>query len=129
MSSLKDYEKKRSFKKTPEPGPKRSRVRPGGSLSYRSTGRANCIMTFGSRLTACLSPGLFLEAHRSIPKTKRLAMQVEDHPVDYAKFEGVIPKARNMAAAGVMVWDYGTYQPEETRDVIAALKKGELKFS
>ena len=55
-------------------------------------------------------------------------MQVEDHPVDYAKFEGVIPEGE-YGGGTVMVWDYGTYQPEETRDVITALKKGELKFS
>ena len=62
------------------------------------------------------------------PKVRRLAMQVEDHPVDYAKFEGVIP-AGEYGGGTVMVWDYGTYKPEETGDVSAALRKGELKFS
>ena len=62
------------------------------------------------------------------PTVKRLAMQVEDHPVDYAKFEGVIP-AGEYGGGTVMVWDYGTYKPEETNDVAQALRKGELKFS
>ena len=55
-------------------------------------------------------------------------MQVEDHPVDYAKFEGVIPEGE-YGGGTVMVWDYGTYEPENTKDIAAAIRKGELKFS
>jgi bifunctional non-homologous end joining protein LigD len=57
---------------------------------------------------------------------KRLAVQVEDHPLDYAGFEGVIPEG--YGAGTVMLWDKGTWQPENG-EVDAALKKGELKFS
>ena len=59
------------------------------------------------------------------PKAKRLAMQVEDHPVDYAKFEGVIPEGE-YGGGTVMVWDYGTYEPENS-DVSAAIRKGGVK--
>jgi bifunctional non-homologous end joining protein LigD len=61
------------------------------------------------------------------PSTKRLAMQVEDHPVEYADFEGVIPEGE-YGAGTVMVWDKGTWEPESS-DVAAALQKGELQFT
>src|SRR6202158_4190111 len=61
------------------------------------------------------------------PSVKRLAMQVEDHPIDYAQFEGTIPKGE-YGGGTVMVWDIGTWTPEQP-DVDAALKKGDLKFT
>jgi bifunctional non-homologous end joining protein LigD len=61
------------------------------------------------------------------PSVKRLAMAVEDHPLDYAGFEGVIPEGE-YGGGTVMVWDHGTYVPE-TPDVGAAVRKGELKFA
>jgi bifunctional non-homologous end joining protein LigD len=60
------------------------------------------------------------------PKTRRLAMHVEDHPRDYGEFEGVIPEG--YGAGIVMLWDRGTWTPE-VDDVDAALKKGDLKFT
>lgn len=60
------------------------------------------------------------------PSTKRLAMEVEDHPVDYGGFEGVIPESE-YGGGTVMVWDTGTWTPESP-DIAAALKKGDLKF-
>jgi bifunctional non-homologous end joining protein LigD len=60
------------------------------------------------------------------PKTKRLAMHVEDHPIEYGTFEGVIPEG--YGAGIVMLWDQGTWTPQ-VDDVDAALKKGDLKFT
>ena len=60
------------------------------------------------------------------PKTKRLAMHVEDHPFEYGTFEGVIPEG--YGAGIVMLWDQGTWTPESD-DVDASLKKGDLKFT
>lgn len=59
------------------------------------------------------------------PKDKRLAMHVEDHPIDYAEFEGVIPEGYGMGI--VMLWDKGTWTPL-VDDVDDALAKGNLKF-
>ncbi len=61
------------------------------------------------------------------PSVKRLAMQVEDHPIDYARFEGVIPEGE-YGGGTVMVWDQGTWTPE-SEDIETALTKGDLKFT
>jgi len=60
------------------------------------------------------------------PSVKRLAMQTEDHPIEYAAFEGIIPEGE-YGGGTVMVWDHGTWTPE-VDDVDAALAKGDLKF-
>jgi len=61
------------------------------------------------------------------PSVKRLAMAVEDHPVEYGGFEGVIPEGQ-YGGGTVMVWDRGTWEPESP-DVDASLRDGELKFT
>ena len=61
------------------------------------------------------------------PKQRRLAMQVEDHPLEYAGFEGIIPEGE-YGGGTVMIWDEGTYEMLDDADPAAALKKGELRF-
>ena len=61
------------------------------------------------------------------PSVKRLATHVEDHPVEYGGFEGVIPEGE-YGGGTVMLWDRGTWTPE-VEDVDAALEKGDLKFT
>ncbi len=61
------------------------------------------------------------------PKDKRLAVEVEDHPLDYGDFEGTIP-AGEYGGGTVMLWDRGFWVPEGDEDINAALEKGELKF-
>src|SRR5580765_2175606 len=61
------------------------------------------------------------------PTIKRLAMQVEDHPIEYNEFEGIIP-AGEYGGGTVMIWDRGAWTPQSP-DVEAALAKGELKLT
>src|SRR5690348_18512153 len=61
------------------------------------------------------------------PGERRLAMHVEDHPMDYRTFEGIIPKG-NYGAGEVIVWDEGTYELFEGRDAAQEIGKGKIKF-
>jgi bifunctional non-homologous end joining protein LigD len=125
--ALEEYKRKRDFKKTPEPE--------GTVLKAKGRERFFCVQ---KHLASHLHYDFRLE-HEGVllswavpkgpsidPKMKRLAMKVEDHPVDYGEFEGVIPEG--YGAGIVMLWDRGTWTPE-VDDVDAALKKGDLKFT
>ncbi len=61
------------------------------------------------------------------PKARQLAVHVEDHPIEYFDFEGVIPKGE-YGGGDVIVWDWGTWEPAGTGDPLAAIEKGELHF-
>jgi len=127
MASLTEYKKKRRFSKTPEPGPKKRRTRTGRLFVIQKHRATQLHYDFRLEVEGVLKSWAVPKGPSLDPTVKRLAMQVEDHPVDYAKFEGVIPEGE-YGGGTVMVWDYGTYDPE-TDDVAAALRKGELKFS
>ncbi|HZE73046.1 MAG TPA: DNA polymerase ligase N-terminal domain-containing protein [Pyrinomonadaceae bacterium] len=128
MASLNEYKKKRKFDKTPEPGPTKKRTKSGHIFVVQKHRATQLHYDFRLEADGVLKSWAVPKGPSLDPKVKRLAMQVEDHPVDYAKFEGVIPEGE-YGGGTVMVWDYGTYEPENTDNVSEALRKGELKFT
>jgi bifunctional non-homologous end joining protein LigD len=127
---LEEYRKKRRFDVTREPaGKKRPTPRRGKSLAFVVQKHRATALHYDVRLEW---KGVMLSW--AVPKgpsydtrDKRLAMQVEDHPIEYNKFEGIIP-AGEYGGGTVMIWDRGTWEPEDP-DVDGGLKKGELKFT
>src|SRR5436309_4287542 len=124
--ALEEYKRKRDFRKTPEPEGKVAPKRPERFFCVQKHLASHLHYDFrlehkGVLLSWAVPKGPSLD-----PKTKRLAMHVEDHPFAYGDFEGVIPEG--YGAGIVMLWDRGTWKPE-VDDVDAALKKGDLKFT
>src|SRR5438874_4576080 len=128
MAKLEEYQRKRKFDRTPEPS---------GKASELSTENIFVVQKHAARR---LRYGLRLAINGrleswAVPKgpslnsaDKRLAVQTEDHPLEYGGFEGKIPEG-NYGAGTVMVWDRGTFAPEGNLDAAKQLERGEIKFS
>jgi bifunctional non-homologous end joining protein LigD len=132
---LEKYKQKRNFTSTPEPAGDTALAAERAKAAQSGKGLFFCVQKHlashlhydfrleykGVLLSWAVPKGPSLD-----PKTRRLAMHVEDHPIEYGTFEGVIPEG--YGAGIVMLWDQGTWTPE-VPDVDAALKKGDLKFT
>lgn len=131
--SLAEYRRKRNFAKTAEPT--------GGRVAPREDALAFVIQKHDARnlhfdlrleLDGVMKSWAVPKGPSLDPSVKRLAMQVEDHPIEYNDFEGIIPEGE-YGGGTVMLWDRGTYAyPEKVPDPVARLRqgyaKGDLKF-
>src|SRR6266446_539546 len=125
--ALDEYRRKRNFSRTPEPeGKVAKRIAKERFFCVQKHLASHLHYDFRLEHNGVLLSWAVPKGPSLDPKTKRLAMRVEDHPFDYGEFEGVIPEG--YGAGIVMLWDRGTWTPQ-VEDVDATLKKGDLKFT
>ena len=131
---LAEYRQKRDFKRTAEPegGGKRASSAKADKLAFVIQKHAATRLHYDLRLEldGVMKSWAVPKGPSADPSVKRLAMQVEDHPVEYNTFEGTIPKGE-YGGGTVMLWDRGWYEPEKGEGeagVREGLRKGDLKI-
>lgn len=125
--SLKEYQQKRNFDATPEPSGKAAHKGRGHALQFciQKHDASHLHYDFRLELDGTLKSWALPKGPSLDPKVRRLAVHVEDHPLDYANFEGHIPEG-HYGAGDVIVWDRGVWIPEG--DPQASYEKGKLRF-
>jgi bifunctional non-homologous end joining protein LigD len=127
--SLVEYRKKRRFDVTSEPKGKRAPARRRKKLAFVVQKHRAAALHYDFRLEwkGVMLSWAVPKGPSYDPAVKRLAVRVEDHPLEYNEFEGIIP-AGEYGGGTVMIWDEGTWIPEAS-DVDAALERGDLKLA
>src|SRR6266404_2464577 len=125
--ALSTYRAKRAFDQTPEPGglvPK-AEPKPGGLLIVHMHDATRLHWDLRLEMGGVLKSWAVPKGPSANPADKRLAVKVEDHPLEYGDFEGIIPEG-NYGAGAVIVWDRGRWVPLE--DPHDGMQKGKLLF-
>src|SRR6186997_825982 len=123
---LAKYRSMRDFKRTAEPSGKRRRRPAGRGFVIQKHAARRLHYDFRLELDGVLLSWSVPKGPSLSPTERRLAVRTEDHPLDYAGFEGIIP-AGQYGGGTVAVWDRGTWEPEG--DAHEAMRKGRLTFT
>ena len=127
---LETYQSKRRFGETPEPKGAKTRRKGGAPLRYLIQRHAATRLHYDLRIEhdGVLKSWAVTKAPSRDPAVKRLAVEVEDHPMDYGSFEGTIP-AGNYGAGTVQMWDTGSWTPQHPETLEADFAKGSVKMT
>jgi bifunctional non-homologous end joining protein LigD len=125
--SLKEYSRKRSFDKTPEPAPREQPTPAGNYFCVQRHDATRLHYDFRLEVAGTLKSWAVPKGPSLEPLAKHLAMHVEDHPLDYGGFEGNIPKGE-YGGGSVMLWDRGTYELLGDAPALAQIERGDFKF-
>ena len=128
MAKLEEYRRKRHFDRTPEPRPAIPAEQASGTFVVQKHAATRLHYDFRLAIDGVLKSWAVPKGPSQNPADKRLAVQTEDHPLDYENFEGNIPTG-NYGAGAVMVWDRGTFAAEDELDPSRQVARGEIKFS
>ena len=123
---LEEYKRKRRFNETPEPEGKLKKAR-GNTFVIQKHRATRLHYDFRLEMDGVLRSWAIPKGPTFDPAEKRLAVETEDHPMDYGGFEGVIPKG-NYGAGNVIIWDAGTYEMVDPETPELGWKKGKLHF-
>src|SRR6266704_1407318 len=122
--SLREYKKKRDFSLTAEPQGKAESSGIGKLFVVQKHAASRLHYDFRLEMEGVLKSWAVPKGFPFVRGERRLAVQGEDHPLDYAKFEGIIPQGQ-YGGGTVMVWDFGTYETSEEHPA-RALAMGKL---